>query len=122
MNHSGYKGQEKRKFLRVRLPCRIAIFNFPERSISAHTENISAGGVRVIMEERMEMGSTVGLEIHLNEKLISCKGKIVWVVDKKSHFKKNVCYYDTGIEFCEITDQDRFYINSAIEKIVDSRE
>ncbi|MFA5008147.1 MAG: PilZ domain-containing protein [Candidatus Omnitrophota bacterium] len=117
-----YDGVEKRKFIRVRFPCKILMYNFPEHTISTHTENISAGGVRVIIEEKIEIGAFVGIEVHLNENKIACKGKIVWVVDKKSPYRKGVFYHDTGIEFYEIGSQDRSTINAAIEKMLCSEK
>lgn len=117
MYNDSYNGIEKRKFLRARFPCKISIANFPEHTVSTHTENISAGGVRVIIGEKIEIGSTVGLEMYLKEAVIACKGKVVWVVDKASPYKKGIHYYDTGIEFCDISDRDRNLINSMVEKV-----
>lgn len=113
-----YQGIEKRKFIRARFPCKILIYNFPEHAISTHTENISAGGVRVIIGEKLEAGTLVDIEVHLKENKIACKGKIAWVVDKKSPYRKGVLYHDTGIEFCEIDEQDRNAINVTIEKML----
>lgn len=113
-----YEGIEKRKFVRVRFPCKILVYNFPEHAISTHTENISAGGVRVIIGEKLEVGTFVNIEVHLKENKIACKGKIAWVVDKKSPYRKGVFYHDTGIEFFEINDEDRNLINVTIEKML----
>lgn len=113
-----YNGIEKRKFLRARFPCKILIYNFPEHSISTHTENISAGGVRVIIGERIEANSLVGVEIHFRENKIQCRGRVAWVVDKKSPYRKGISYHDTGIEFCEIDEEDRSMINDTVEKML----
>ena len=113
-----YSGVEKRKFIRARFPCKILIYSFPEHAVSTHTENISAGGVRVIVGEKIETGKIVGIEIHLKENKIVCKGKIAWVVDKKSPYRRGIFYHDTGIEFFEINDQDRNMINMTIEKML----
>ena len=113
-----YEGIEKRKFIRVRFPCKILLHSFPEHIISTHTENISAGGLRVITGERIEAGTIVGIELHLKGNKIICKGKIAWVVDKKSPYRKGISYHDTGVEFCEIDDQDRNMIKVTIEKML----
>jgi len=112
-----YSGIEKRKFHRVRCPCKILIHNIPERVITTHTENISAGGARVITEEKIEANSAVDLEIKLKEHTIACKGKIVWVVDRHSPYKKGIVYHDTGIEFCEIKEEQRNIIHNFINLI-----
>ncbi|MFA5271901.1 MAG: PilZ domain-containing protein [Candidatus Omnitrophota bacterium] len=113
-----YRGIEKRRFIRAQFPCVIKIYTLHEHIITTHTENISAGGVRVIIEEKLEIGSTVGLQIQIRDHTVSCKGRVVWVVDKKSPYKQGVGYQDTGIEFYEIKGADIGVINYAIEEIV----
>lgn len=113
-----YQGIEKRRFIRAKFPCSISIHTLHEHVITTYTENISAGGVRVIIEENLEMSSTVGLEVQINNNIIVCKGRIVWVVNRESPYKKCVFYRDTGIEFYEIKESDRCIINDAIEEIL----
>ncbi|MCK9572843.1 MAG: PilZ domain-containing protein [Candidatus Omnitrophica bacterium] len=113
-----YQGMEKRRFVRAKFPCSISIHTLHEHIITTYTENISAGGVRVIIEEKLEMSSTVGLEVQINKNIIVCKGRIVWVVDRESPYKKGLRYHDTGIEFYEINENDRRVINDAIEEIL----
>jgi len=113
-----YGSTEKRRFIRARFPCKIFILPSRQHVISTHTENISAGGVRVIIEERIELATMVGLEVHLQDTVIHCKGRIVWVVGKESPYRKGVTYSDTGIEFYEISEQDRIFIEKFINDIV----
>ena len=117
-----YNSIEKRKFVRARFPCRISIYTSHGHVISTYTENISAGGVRVLIDENLEISSIVGLELQFNENIIVCKGRIVWVLDKESQYKSGLVYYDTGIEFYEISDYDRGIINETIEKILRSEK
>ncbi|MDD4182332.1 MAG: PilZ domain-containing protein [Candidatus Omnitrophica bacterium] len=117
-----YQGIEKRRFVRAKFPCSISIHTLHEHVITTYTENISAGGVRVVIEEKLETSSNVGLEIQINKNIIICKGRIVWVVNKESPYKKGIFYYDTGIEFYEIKENDRRIINDAIEEILKSEK
>jgi c-di-GMP-binding flagellar brake protein YcgR len=112
-----YHGIEKRKFQRVRCPCKISIHTIPEHVITTHTENISAGGVRILTEEKIENNLAVDIEIKLKENTIACKGKIVWVVDRHSPYKKGIIYHDTGIEFDEIKEEQRSIIHDFIKVI-----
>ncbi|MFA6282460.1 MAG: PilZ domain-containing protein [Candidatus Omnitrophota bacterium] len=112
-----YDGIEKRKFHRVRCPCKILIHNIPERSITTHTENISAGGIRILTEGKIDTNSAVDIEIKLKEQTITCKGKVVWVVDRQSPYKKGIIYHDTGIEFHGIKDGQRDIIHNFIKFI-----
>ena len=76
-----WEGIEKRRFVRANFPCKIAIYTPAQHILASHTENIGAGGVRVILEEKLEIASNVGLEIYLEKEPIVCEGKIVWVVE-----------------------------------------
>jgi c-di-GMP-binding flagellar brake protein YcgR len=116
-----YSGAEKRRFIRTKFPCKITIRTPKEHSISTYTENISAGGIRVTIEEQLQIATIVDLEVYLREKSVTCRGRIVWVVDKESPYRKGIAYCDTGIEFYEITDQDRKTINELVEKITGSQ-
>ncbi|MDP2923787.1 MAG: PilZ domain-containing protein [Candidatus Omnitrophota bacterium] len=116
-----YSGIEKRRFIRARFPCKITIYAHSQRIISTHTENISAGGIRVIIGEKIQVSSSVGLEIELKDNTIICKGRIVWIVDKESPYRKGVIYHDTGIEFHDIKEQDRQIIHNFIEEIISQK-
>jgi c-di-GMP-binding flagellar brake protein YcgR len=113
-----YQGIEKRRFIRARFPCKVTIYTPSRHDIFTHTENISAGGIRVVIPEKIEVSSKVGLEIDLREDIISCKGRIVWVVDKESPYHKGIVYHDSGIEFQEIKESDRQTIHNFIEEII----
>lgn len=117
-----YQGIEKRRFIRAKFPCKITIYMLHQHIITTYTENISAGGVGVVVEEKLETSSTVGLEIQINQNIIICKGRVVWVVGKESPYKKGVAYYDTGIEFYEIKESDRHIINNVIEEIIKNQK
>jgi len=113
---------EKRKFVRANFPCKIIISMPQEHVVSTHTENIGAGGVRVIIEEKIDISSLVGLEVYLPKNAISCKGRIVWVVEKMSAYRDGFVFYDTGIEFYDIQPADKRVINSFVQDIVSDSE
>lgn len=93
-----------------------------EHTISTHTENIGAGGVRVIIDEKLDIFSTVGFELHLQSKIITGKGRIVWVVDKPLENMKKAVLYDTGMEFRELADVDRKFISDFVDKVVENKK
>jgi len=114
-----WNGVEKRRFVRANFPCKITILSINQHIIDTHTENIGAGGIRVIIEERLDIGSAVGLKVFLSgETPAICKGKVVWVVEKESSYRKGFFLYDTGIEFFDMKKQDIQLINSFVEGIV----
>ncbi|MFA7131637.1 MAG: PilZ domain-containing protein [Bacilli bacterium] len=108
---------EKRRFVRAQYPCKIVVHFPKELLICTHTENIGAGGLRVIIEECLEVITTVDLEIYLQEEPILCKGRVVWVVEKNSAYRDGYTFFDTGIEFSQIREEDRNIINSFVERI-----
>ncbi|UCC96033.1 MAG: PilZ domain-containing protein [Candidatus Omnitrophota bacterium] len=109
--------KERRRFIRARYPCRIIVHAPQKHIISTHTENISAGGIRVLIQEELKVSSIVGLEIYLREQPIACQGRVVWVVEKKSDYQRDFIFFDTGIEFYEIKDEDKHAINTFVESL-----
>lgn len=110
-----WEGAEKRRFVRAKFPCKITIHTPEEKTISTNTEDIGAGGVRVILNEQLQMALPLDLQLILENKFIACKGKIVWVLAKKDSQGSK---YDTGIEFYEITEGDRGVINGVVNLIL----
>ena len=111
------EGQERRRFPRAAFPCKIAVGS-PIRWLASHTENISAGGIRVILEERLGVFTPVSLEIFLEkERSIKCKGKIAWVKEEVNplEIEGEPIMFDTGIEFTQINDSDKEYIKKLVK-------
>lgn len=117
-----YNGSEKRRFVRANVPCKIIIYIPAEHAITTHTENIGAGGVRVVISEKLDIFSTVSIELYLEEKVIASQGRIVWVVDKPTEAIDEPDTYDTGIEFCEITSKDRNIISDFVDKVIKNKQ
>ena len=117
-----WEGIEKRRFVRANFPCKIVIYTPTQHILASHTENIGAGGVRVIIEQKLEISSNVGLEIYLEKEPITCKGKIVWVVEKVNPISKKSFLFDTGLEFIDIKEDDRLVINNLVETIVSNEK
>ena len=106
-----WDGIEKRQFPRVRYPCLITVRKetSPPISILTHTENISVGGVRVIIGRRIEVATEVGLEVDLKDTLsnVASRGKISWVKEIPPAKKGKLPRYDTGIQFATLKQEDR---------------
>jgi len=103
-------GSERRKFIRANYPCKVILHN-PERVLDTNTENISAGGVRVILNQKVQEHELVGIEIYLTDTPVKCEGRVVWVIEHKTEF-------DSGIEFYEINDKDRMFMDEFIQRLV----
>ncbi|MBD3263617.1 MAG: hypothetical protein GF375_00765 [Candidatus Omnitrophica bacterium] len=114
----GWKGVEKRRFVRAQFPCRIIIHTPSEHVVSSHTENIGAGGIRVIIQENLDISTIVDLDIYLGDEPIVCKARIVWTVEKKNPLSGESLMYDTGLEFYQIEDKDRELIKNLVNVLV----
>jgi len=113
-----WNGTEKRRFVRANFPCQIVIYIPLERTIVSHTENVSAGGLRVIINESLDVSSIVGLALYSNIEPISCRGRVVWVVDRKDSSLQSSDMYDTGIEFYQVRQEDILRINNLINILI----
>jgi c-di-GMP-binding flagellar brake protein YcgR len=117
-----WEGLNRRKFPRAKFPCLVKILKEgrAEESILTHTENISIGGVCVIIKRQLEIFSPLKVEIDLidGDSVISCRGKAVWVVRRKALEDVKPLFYDTGIEFVDLSDADRVRIQKTVDFLV----
>lgn len=113
-----WDGKERRRFVRDDFPCKIIVYTPKQHVLVVHTENISCGGVKVILEEKLPISSVVGLELYLGRQIISCKGRVVWVVENVDPVAKVSLLFDTGIEFYEIDEKDETMIKNIIDAIM----
>ena len=113
-----WDGLEKRRFIRANFPCKIVIYTPEEQVITAQTENISAGGIRVVIAKELQLSLAVDLEIHFTENPIKCKGRVVWTLPNEEIKPDGIKKYDIGIEFYRIASADRSVIAKLIETLV----
>lgn len=108
----------RRKFPRAAFPCKI-IMESPIRLLVSHTENLSEGGIRVILEEKLNAFANVGMEMFLEkDRPIKCKGRVMWVMEKINPLDHKATLYDTGIQFTNINQADKDYISKLVNVIV----
>lgn len=104
--------EERRKF--PRLPLNVSV----EYTILAHKEaeniltrskNISAGGIRIILLEKVEPGTLLELKISFPESKdpIVSTGRVAWIDEFIVGDSKEGKAYEAGIEFKEIDSRDR---------------
>ena len=100
---------EKRKFPRVNITCKLSVV-FADRLLvfNTHTENMSAAGIRVILQEKLNISTMVDIDLFLlgKEIPIRCKGRVVWA-NEITPVGIRHRLFDTGIEFIEINDYNR---------------
>jgi len=98
-----WDSEERRRFVRVKCPCEITVSAPKKRVISANAVNISAGGLRAFLGEKLSPSTIIELTIYdITKEVITCTAKIVWVFTRKPPCIENTLIYDTGMEFCDI--------------------
>ena len=120
-----WEGMNRRKFPRVKFPCLVKIVHQdrPADVILTHTENISGGGVCVVIKKSLELFSPVSIEIDLldSEDVIACKGRTIWAIRRKATETVKPSYYDTGFEYVDIKEADRQRIDRTVEHFLKSQ-
>ena len=117
-----WDGFNKRKFPRLDLRCELILRNQTgAQVIQAHTENLGAGGVCVILDRPLERFSTVSIRLELDRSLpwVECRGKVVWAILSREVGSKKESY-DTGIEFVGLEPAEEDLIRSYVESRVEA--
>ena len=112
-----WQGIDQRRFPRAKFKCVVMLRQAGGSSmISANTENIGLGGVCVLLDKGLDIFSTVGLDLTLDDGKgpLHVKGTVVWVVQRKE-FRKGP-NFDTGVEFADLSAEDKARIEAVIDK------
>lgn len=108
--------EERRRFRRAKFPCEIYILTAPLHVIKCRTENVGAGGVRVLIDENLPVSSLVGIKLYLSKKPIECRGKVVWIVKKENDKKESK--FDIGLQFHQISPEDRQVVDIFVKSLI----
>jgi len=117
-----WDGLNKRRFIRLNFPYTIHLYPENEASLSAYTEDIGSGGIRVVLREKVEVGTVLDLEIYLKQIPMACKGKVIWVKDKENHMLEGTKFFDTGIALCDINDEQRDTVKLCIQGLENKKD
>ncbi|UCD15281.1 MAG: PilZ domain-containing protein [Candidatus Omnitrophota bacterium] len=110
--------KNKRRFIRFNFPYTINIYPSRKKMISTYTENISEGGVNVVIKEKINPASIVRLQIYLKNAPLILKGKVVWVKEKENTLLEDeaVIYFNTGIEFQQLKKEEKKIIKNCVKR------
>ncbi len=121
-----WEGLDRRKFPRIKYPCLVVIHNNEDDKdvLLTHTENIGIGGVCVIFKKNIKVFCPVDLEVDLMDfgEHIKCQGRVVWNVQRKMSEQKKPLFYDIGIEFQDIKDEDQARIEEIVCRLEDKEK
>ncbi len=113
-----WEGMNQRRFPRVKSRCIVKLRQEGAAPpISTLTENVGLGGVCVLLEKELNIFSPVELELSLSDgkSEVRSQGTIVWVVRRRD--LKGKISFDTGIEFVELSAEDRARLEAVLDKV-----
>jgi c-di-GMP-binding flagellar brake protein YcgR len=115
---------EKRKFPRLSFDVELQyqVLNSPSpQTPRSRVKNISAGGLCIIMLEKVKIRTPLKLEFSFpnKDKPIVAKGRVMWVEKLTIISTESYVSYDCGVEFVDISPQDVESINRHIVNISD---
>ena len=115
-----WDGINRRRFPRVNFPCYIRVCKKKShREFLTQTENISCGGIAVVLEENLGLFEEVELKMDLKDSnpLVECGGMVVWVVKRTNPHEPKSAAIDTGIEFANLKQTDRVRIDAIVKRL-----
>ena len=89
--------------------------------ISAYTEDISAGGVKVTVHQKLKISSLVDLEIYVKLRPIVCKGKVIWINRRESDFLEGEIFFDIGLKFQGLKPEEEEAIKERLGRVMQDR-
>lgn len=114
---SDWKYQERRKFPRVKFPCKVVV-DYSLKPIFVHTENLSEGGMRAVLPEHIPEKVIVNIElIFESKKTIQCSAKVTWIQPKPASANSADFVYDTGFQFMDLKEEDQKYLEGMLKKV-----
>ena len=102
--------EERRRYVRLNSAVDIKYSTLeeePAEKLKTKTRNISAGGICIIADEKLETDSVLVLSVFLSaeQNPVIAKGRVAWI--KPFEIGKEGQHFDVGVEFIEIGQEDR---------------
>ncbi|MBF0493548.1 MAG: PilZ domain-containing protein [Candidatus Omnitrophica bacterium] len=115
-----WEGIDRRKFPRAYYACAVKISGKNNTlRYDAITENVGAGGVCLTFNREFELFETAEVELKLSDgDAVRAKGTIVWVIRVAHPGVKDEHVYDIGIEFTEISKEDKKKLEALVDKLL----
>jgi len=115
MNYRDY--QERRRFPRANFLCKV-ILRSSQKEFLTHTQNISAGGVRILLFEDLEVKSKVQLVLFASRRL-EMEGRIIWSLGIEKEVGEPL--FDIGIEFLDLEKSDKEFLEHLVDKLLERK-
>jgi len=117
-----WDGIDRRRFIRRQFPFTTHIYAPGKLEISTYTADFSEEGIRVVIKQELEAGSTIDLQIYTKKKAIICKGLVARVEKKESDYFKEEIFFEVGIQFQKIKEEDKEIVKEYVNEIKKMRK
>ena len=106
----------RRKYPRANYPCQFTIWlaNGSNETILANTSNIGVGGLCVFLNQYIQVGTKVDLQINFTNPStpFRCSGVVVRAV------KDDEKFYDTGIQFDPLSELKLAFLEGKVAELI----
>jgi hypothetical protein len=106
----------RRKYPRANYPCQLTIWpdNGPMETILANTSNVGIGGLCVHLNEAVQVGTKVDIQLHFAKTTtpFKCCGLVVRCEQESDQF------YNTGIQFENLDELKYAFLNGKVSEII----
>ena len=121
-----WNGRERRQAIRINASfvVKYSVKKKPYTKLNAHMKDLSHGGMRLLINEKLEEGVLLLLEFNIPDTTdaISTEGKVIWTEGEFSERDEaGRRIFQTGIQFINIKTADKEKLVSYIEKIAEKR-
>ena len=116
-----WSGIDRRKFPRANYKCLVTVRKKSGlQTFTTQTENIGAGGVCVMLPEKLDIFTNVDLVITFisGSAPIRSAGSVVWIVQSGNPKKAKANCFDTGIEFTDLSKEHLELIEQVVKDLL----
>ena len=107
----------KRRYPRANYPCQLTMWvdHGPAETILANTANIGLGGLCVHLNQGIDVGARVDIQLQFRNPTtpFKCSGRVVRSV------KENEKFYNIGIEFDPLSELKFAFLDEKVTELID---
>ncbi|MDA1082137.1 MAG: PilZ domain-containing protein [Gemmatimonadetes bacterium] len=108
-------GSDRRRYSRVPLDVTVELAAATSGVANSHSQvqNVSSGGVRVILDERHSVGTTLELRLQLPDspRTLAVHGRVAWLDEYNIG---GDAAYDAGIEFVDLDNDAKARVEQMV--------
>ena len=112
--------ENRRKYPRANYPCQLTLWleHGINETILANTSNIGLGGLCVHLNQKIQVGTKVDVQLNFTNPTtpFRCSGKVVRSLQETER------YYNVGIEFDPLSELKSAFLDGKISELIEIEE